>query len=187
MWKSCRCSCWSLPARSCADVAFGPDRFGRVQERQDCLYREVGRMIKTQGLSDTALDEIAKAAANICGKAVRERLQRESRSINHGEGLVRYDRLQTELRLIAPSSALRRSAAVGWSRTRGGEMLQRLETLQSGSIESKLPATASKPPSRKKKTCPATVGGPSRLSLGQRFLGSNHIRRRRRVCMTKCG
>jgi glutathione S-transferase len=24
-------------------------------------------------------------------------------------------------------------------------------------------------------------------SLGQRFLGSNHIRRRRRVCMTKCG
>ena len=23
--------------------------------------------------------------------------------------------------------------------------------------------------------------------LGQRFLGSNHIRRRRRVCMTKCG
>jgi hypothetical protein len=25
------------------------------------------------------------------------------------------------------------------------------------------------------------------LALGQRFLGSNHIRRRRRVCMTKCG
>ena len=25
------------------------------------------------------------------------------------------------------------------------------------------------------------------LHLGQRFLGSNHIRRRRRVCMTKCG
>jgi hypothetical protein len=24
-------------------------------------------------------------------------------------------------------------------------------------------------------------------ALGQRFLGSNHIRRRRRVCMTKCG
>src|SRR6476646_7155749 len=24
-------------------------------------------------------------------------------------------------------------------------------------------------------------------TLGQRFLGSNHIRRRRRVCMTKCG
>src|SRR4029078_1799850 len=23
--------------------------------------------------------------------------------------------------------------------------------------------------------------------LGQRFLGSNHIRRRRRVCMTRCG
>ena len=23
--------------------------------------------------------------------------------------------------------------------------------------------------------------------LGQRFLGSNHIRRRRQVCMTKCG
>jgi len=25
------------------------------------------------------------------------------------------------------------------------------------------------------------------MPLGQRFLGSNHIRRRRRVCMTKCG
>jgi type IV secretion system protein TrbB len=25
------------------------------------------------------------------------------------------------------------------------------------------------------------------VRLGQRFLGSNHIRRRRRVCMTKCG
>ena len=27
----------------------------------------------------------------------------------------------------------------------------------------------------------------SQSALGQRFLGSNHIRRRRRVCMTKCG
>ena len=32
-----------------------------------------------------------------------------------------------------------------------------------------------------------TVQAAALKSLGQRFLASNHIRRRRRVCMTKCG
>ena len=35
----------------------------------------------------------------------------------------------------------------------------------------------------KKAPVPAISGE----DLGQRFLGSNHIRRRRQVCMTKCG
>src|ERR1700681_3101561 len=38
------------------------------------------------------------------------------------------------------------------------------------------------------KDCSQISGRPyKRSQRGQRFLGSNHIRRRRRVCMTKCG
>jgi hypothetical protein len=79
---------------------------GEFKDREDCLYREVGKSIKTQD-RDTDPDEVAKAAAQLCGQAVRARLMRLSPSIAHGEELVRYDRLQTELRALAIARELR--------------------------------------------------------------------------------
>jgi hypothetical protein len=80
---------------------------GEFKDREDCLYREVGNSLKTQGTTDTNLDDLAKAAAQLCGQAVRARLMRVSPSIAHGEELVRYDRLQTELRALAIARELR--------------------------------------------------------------------------------
>ena len=85
-----------------------PDEF---KDRQDCLYRETGRMIATHGTSAAALDDIAKAAVQLCSQAVRARLLRAASSSARGEELVRYDRIQTERRALAIGRELKEKAA----------------------------------------------------------------------------
>jgi hypothetical protein len=85
-----------------------PDEF---KDRQDCLYREAGRMIATQGTSAAALDDIAKAAVQLCSQAVRARFLRAAPSITRAEELVRYDRLQAERRALAIGRELKEKAA----------------------------------------------------------------------------
>jgi hypothetical protein len=85
-----------------------PDEF---KDRQDCLYREAGRMIATHGTSTVALDDIAKAAVQLCSQAVRARLLQAASSSARGEELVRYDRIQTERRALAIGKELKEKAA----------------------------------------------------------------------------
>ena len=80
---------------------------GEFQDREECLHREVAKSIRTQHTTDTTLDDVARTATQYCSQAVRARLMRASPSIAHGEELVRYDRLQTELRALAIGRELR--------------------------------------------------------------------------------
>jgi hypothetical protein len=84
---------------------------GEFKERQDCLYREVGRMIKTHGASDAALDDLAKFAVQLCSQAVLARLLRASPSITRGTELARYDRIQAERRALAIGKELKAKGA----------------------------------------------------------------------------
>jgi hypothetical protein len=76
------------------------------KERIDCLYLEVGRLNTEQLTTGTALDELAKIAADLCSEAVRTRLVRASSSVANGEHVVEYDRSQTVLRARAIAQEL---------------------------------------------------------------------------------
>jgi hypothetical protein len=114
MWKSMSLVAalsfaWvSADAQTSPSGLIDPDEF---TDRQNCLYREAGRMIATQGTSAVALDDIAKAAVQLCSQAVHARLLRAASSTTRGEQLVRYDRLQAERRVLAIGRELKQKAA----------------------------------------------------------------------------
>ena len=76
------------------------------KERIDCLYLEVGRLNTEHLTTGTALDDLAKAAADLCSQAVRARLVRASSSVANGEHVVEFDRSQTALRARAIAQEL---------------------------------------------------------------------------------
>jgi hypothetical protein len=39
--------------------------------REDCLYREVGRLMNTRGTTTTALEDIAMTSAQLCSQTIR--------------------------------------------------------------------------------------------------------------------
>jgi hypothetical protein len=104
MWKSMRCVATLLFVGAGAAAQTSPSGLideGEFKEREDCLYREVGWMIKIHGTSAAALDDIAKVAVQFCSQAVLARLLRVSPSITRGAELARYDRIQSERRALA--------------------------------------------------------------------------------------
>ena len=70
---------------------------GEFTAREDCLYREVGRLMNTRGTTITALEDIATTTAQLCSQTIRDHLLRAA----DGEDLVRYDELQAEMRAMA--------------------------------------------------------------------------------------
>jgi hypothetical protein len=104
MWKSMRCVATLLFVGAGAAAQTSPSGLideGEFKEREDCLYREVGWMIKIHGTSAAALDDVAKVAVQFCSQAVLARLLRVSPSITRGAELARYDRIQSERRALA--------------------------------------------------------------------------------------
>jgi len=75
--------------------------------REDCLYREVDRLLEPKGSSPTSLHNVAVAATRFCSEAVRSRFQRASVSALDAQNLARDDQVKTEQRAFAIGLELR--------------------------------------------------------------------------------
>jgi hypothetical protein len=80
---------------------------GEISAREDCLYREVGRLLEPKGSPPTSLHNAAVAATRFCSEAVRSRFQRASVSTLDAQNLARDDQVKTEQRAFAIGLELR--------------------------------------------------------------------------------
>jgi len=78
-----------------------------ISVREDCLYREVARLLEPKGSPPTSLHNAAVAATRFCSEAVRSRFQRASVSVIDAQTLVRDDQVKTEQRAFAIGLELR--------------------------------------------------------------------------------
>jgi hypothetical protein len=78
-----------------------------ISAREDCLYREVGRLLEPKGSPPTSLHNAAVAATRFCSEAVRSRFQRASVSALDAQNLARDDQVRTEQRAFAIGLELR--------------------------------------------------------------------------------
>src|SRR6478736_8191860 len=78
-----------------------------MSAREDCLYREVARLLEPKGSPPTSLHNAAVAATRFCSEAVRSRFQSASVSVIDAQTLVRDDQVKTEQRAFAIGLELR--------------------------------------------------------------------------------
>jgi hypothetical protein len=76
-------------------------------DREDCLNREVARLLEPQGTALTSLHEIAFRAANFCSQARRTKLLKAAPSLHDGQNLARDDQLKAEHRAFTIGLELR--------------------------------------------------------------------------------
>jgi hypothetical protein len=74
--------------------------------REDCLYREVARLLEPKG-STPSLQNIAVTATRFCSEAIRTRFQSASVSVRDAQNLTRDDQVKTEQRAFAIGLELR--------------------------------------------------------------------------------
>jgi hypothetical protein len=103
---SCRTE--SLPAPSQAEPLVS---LAEINARDDCLRREVARLLEPEGSSPTALQNVAVSAASYCSQAIKARLLRASPTVREGQELARDDQVKTERRAFAFGLELRESRA----------------------------------------------------------------------------
>ena len=72
-----------------------------IRAREDCLYREVGRLLEPKGSPPTRLHNVAVTATRFCSDAIRSRFQRASVSALDAQNLARDDQVKTEQRAFA--------------------------------------------------------------------------------------
>jgi hypothetical protein len=78
-----------------------------ISAREDCLYREVARLLEPKGSPFTSLHNVAVTATRFCSEAVRSRFQRASVSALDAQNLARDDQVKTEQRAFAIGLELR--------------------------------------------------------------------------------
>ena len=78
-----------------------------INAREDCLYREVGRLLEPKGSPPTSLHNVAVTATRFCSDALRSRFQRASVSALDAQNLARDDQVKTEQRAFAIGLELR--------------------------------------------------------------------------------
>jgi hypothetical protein len=78
-----------------------------INAREDCLHREVGRLLEPKGSPFASLQNIAVSATRFCSEAIRTRLQRASVSAPDAQNLARDDQVKTEQRAFAIGLELR--------------------------------------------------------------------------------
>jgi hypothetical protein len=76
-----------------------------IEAREDCLHREVDRLLEPKGSPPASLQNIAVAATSFCGQAVRTRFQ--IASARDAQDLARDDQVKTEHRAFAIGLELR--------------------------------------------------------------------------------
>jgi hypothetical protein len=72
-----------------------------LNAREDCLYREVARLLEPKGSPLAGLQNIAVAATRFCSEAIRKRFQRASVSAPEAQNLAKNDQDKTEQRAFA--------------------------------------------------------------------------------------
>ena len=78
-----------------------------INAREDCLYREVARLLEAKGSPLTSLQNAAVTATRFCSEAIRARFQRASVSAPDAQNLARDDQVKTEHRAFAIGLELR--------------------------------------------------------------------------------
>ena len=101
---SCRTDTQLDPIRTTATPIIDA---AEISAREDCLYREVGRLLEPKGSPPTSLHNAAVAATRFCSEAVRSRFQRASVSALDAQNLARDDQVKTEQRAFAIGLELR--------------------------------------------------------------------------------
>jgi hypothetical protein len=101
---SCRTDTQLDPIRTTATPIIDA---AEISAREDCLYREVGRLLEPKGSPPTSLHNAAVAATRFCSEAVRSRFQRASVSALDAQNLARDDQAKTEQRAFAIGLELR--------------------------------------------------------------------------------
>jgi len=75
--------------------------------REDCLYREVARLLEPKGSTPSSLQNIAVTATRFCSEAIKTRFQKASVSVRDAQNLTRDDQVKTEQRAFAIGLELR--------------------------------------------------------------------------------
>src|SRR6266481_1457706 len=78
-----------------------------LSAREDCLYREVARLLEPKGITPSSLQNIAVTATRFCSEAIRTRFQSASVSVRDAQNLTRDDQVKTEQRAFAIGLELR--------------------------------------------------------------------------------
>jgi hypothetical protein len=84
-----------------------------LSAREDCLRREVARLLEPKGSPPTGLHNVAATATRFCSEAIRSRFQRASVSAHEAEALAKEDRARTEQRAFAIGLELRERRNIG--------------------------------------------------------------------------
>jgi hypothetical protein len=99
---SCRTDAQLDPAQTTPTIDVA-----EINAREDCLYREVGRLLEPKGSPFASLHNISVSATRFCSEAIRTRLQRASVSVPDAQNLARDDQVKTEQRAFAIGLELR--------------------------------------------------------------------------------
>ena len=81
--------------------------------REDCLYREVARLLEPKGSPPSSLHNIAATATRFCSEAIGSRFQRATVSAHDAQALAKDDQARTEQRAFAIGLELRERRKVG--------------------------------------------------------------------------
>src|SRR5437660_4695768 len=68
-----------------------------ISAREDCLYREVARLLEPKGSPPTSLQNIAVTATRFCSQAVRTRFERGSISARDAQNRERIKSRQNNV------------------------------------------------------------------------------------------
>ena len=82
-----------------------------MSAREDCLYREVARLLEPKGSPPTSLHNIAATTTRFCSEAIRSRFQ-QAVSAQDVQVLAKEDQARTEQRAFAIGLELRESRNV---------------------------------------------------------------------------
>jgi hypothetical protein len=117
--KIARTLLWGTTAMLCVscrtDNRLGPSQTtpmiysSEMSAREDCLYREVARLLEPKGSPPAGLHHIAATATRFCSEAIRSRFQRASVSAQDVQVLAKEDQARTEQRAFAIGLELRES------------------------------------------------------------------------------
>ena len=84
-----------------------------MSAREDCLHREVARLLEPKGSPPASLHNIAATATRFCSEAIRSRFQKASVSAQDVQVLAKEDQARTEQRAFAIGLELRESRNLG--------------------------------------------------------------------------
>jgi hypothetical protein len=78
-----------------------------MSRREDCLQREVARLLEPEGSPPKGLHSIAATASRFCSEAIKSRFARASISTHDAQAMAQEDQARTEQRAFAIGLELR--------------------------------------------------------------------------------